>query len=323
MTRITWQGQRYELQEGETVLEALLRIGASVPYSCRSGVCQTCMMRAVAGDPGEASRHRLSEEQRARGAFLPCICHPQTDLELAPMQDELPIMATTVVSKTPLGDVLRLRLAPRKPISFRAGQFINVHAEDGVVRSYSIASVPTLDDGVLELHVRRLPDGRVSTWLHEVLREGDELCVQGPLGECCYVLGETQRPLLLIGTGSGLAPLWGILRDALHNGHTGPIYLYHGSRDAEGLYLHDELCALEAMRPEQFHYIPCVSGPNVSPDCRSGRASDAALADHSKLTGWRVYVCGHPQMVEETRRSVFLAGARIADIHTDAFTLSR
>lgn len=324
MSRITWQGQCHELHKGETVLDALIRVGASVPYACRGGVCQTCMMRALAGDPGETARRGLDEAQRARGAFLPCICRPDSDLELAPLKEASPLIAAKVVSKIPLAGagILRLRLAPREPIVYRAGQFVNVHADDGLVRSYSIASVPSLDEGELELHVRRLPGGRVSGWLHEVLREGDELRVQGPVGDCCYVPGEEERPLLLIGTGSGLAPLWGIVRDALHSGHTGPIHLYHGSREADGLYLRDELCALAAAHAGQFHYVPCVSGDAVPSDCRAGRAADVALADHRKLGGWRAYICGHPQMVEQTRRRIFLAGARLTDIHADAFSLS-
>lgn len=324
MPRITWQGTTYELHEGETVLDALIRAGASVPYACRGGVCQTCMLRAVSGDPGEAARRGLKEEQRAQGAFLPCVCRPETDLEVAPLQAEKPVTPATVVSKQTLGPgILRLRLAPREPIVYRAGQFVNVHVDDGLVRSYSIASVPALDAGEIELHVRRLPGGRVSGWLHEVLREGDELRVQGPAGECCYVPGEPERPLLMIGTGSGLAPLWGIVREALHSGHTGPIHLYHGSRDVDGLYLRNELRALAEEHKERFHYVPCISGPEVPTDCRSGRASDVALTDHSRLNGWRAYICGHPQMVEQTRRRIFLAGANLGDIHADAFTVTQ
>jgi NAD(P)H-flavin reductase/ferredoxin len=324
MPRITWQGKSHELHEKETVLDALIRVGASVPYACRGGVCQTCMLRAVSGDPGELARRGLNEEQRAQGAFLPCVCRPETDLEVAPMQAEKPVTSARVVSKTPLGPgILRLRLAPREPIVYRAGQFVNLHVDEGLVRSYSIASVPALDAGEIELHVRRLPGGRVSGWLHEVLREGDELRVQGPGGECCYVPGEPERPLLMVATGSGLAPLWGIMREALHSGHTGPIYLYHGSRDADGLYLRNELRALAEEYGDRFHYVPCISGPEVATDCRPGRASDVALADHPKLNGWRGYICGHPQMVEQTRRRMFLAGARLSDIHADAFTVAQ
>lgn len=324
MPRIIWQGHSHELEEGETVLDTLIRVGASVPYACRGGVCQTCMMKAVAGDPGETARRGLDERQRAQGAFLPCVCRPETDLEVAPLKEELSVTAATVISKTPLGaGILRLRLAPREPIVYRAGQFVNLHADDGLIRSYSIASVPALDAGELELHVRHLPGGRVSGWLHEVLREGDELRMQGPAGDCCYAQGEPERPLLLIGTGSGLAPLWGIVREALHSGHQAPIHLYHGSRDAEGLYLREELRALAEAHPGRFHYVPCISGPSVPTDCRAGRAAEIALADHPRLTGWRSYICGHPQMVEQTRRRIFLAGAKLSDIHADAFAVAQ
>lgn len=322
MPKITLEGRVHELQEGETVLDGLIRGGVSVPHACRSGVCHTCKMRATGGTPPAGSQRGLKPAEQAQGWFLPCVCRPGEDLELSRDAGRSPFVGATVVGKEPLGaGILRLRLAPNRPIVYRAGQFLNLRGVDDQVRSYSIASVPGLDDGALELHVRRLPDGRVSGWVHEVVREGDALQIQGPVGDCYYEPNDSSRPLLLIATGCGLAPLWGIVRDALAQGHRAPIHLYHGSRTADGLYLVDELRALARDNPT-FHYVRCVSGEDSPTDCRAGRAADIALADHPDLTGWRAYLCGHPEMVRQTRRRIYLAGARLDDILADPFELS-
>ena len=128
--------------------------------------------------------------------------------------------------------------------------------------------------------------------------------------------------MLLIGTGSGLAPLYGIVRDALHQGHKGQIKLYHGSSSLAGIYLLDELHTL-AERHENFDYFPCVSRETPVDGMFRGRATDLALADNSQLSGWRAYICGEPTMVNATGRAVFLAGVSMQDVYTDAYLPSQ
>lgn len=322
MSKILLEGRTHEIDAGETVLEGLLRDGVSVPHSCRNGICQSCLMRVVEGTPPEAAQKGLKEGLRMQGYFLPCICRPDGDLEIAaPDADVAAFVAATVIDKQVLNDdILRLRLRPGSEIRYRPGQFVNLRTGHGHVRSYSIASVPDVDEG-LEFHIRRLPDGQVSGWVHDVLVSGDALEIQGPAGDCFYVPGRPDQPLLLIGTGSGLAPLWGIIRDALRQGHRGPIHLYHGSRRPAGLYLTNELRGLMRDHPN-FRYTPCLSGDHVPSGYRSGRAAHVALEDHPDLKGWRVFLCGHPDMVAATRRKVFLAGVNMVDINADAFRLN-
>jgi len=212
-----------------------------------------------------------------------------------------------------------LRLACEEPFEYYAGQFIHIHHPEGLVRSYSIASTP--EDQFLELHIRHLPDGQVTTWLRNQIDVGDKLKIEGPLGDCFYLEGNEQQGLLMIGTGTGLAPLYGIIRDALQKEHQGPIHLYHGSHQPEGLYLVDELKAL-AEQYSNFHYTPCISGDTPSTDYADGRANDLALKNHPDLKGWKVYLCGHPDMVASTKRKAFLSGASLNDIYSDPFVLS-
>lgn len=320
MPRITYAEHAYECHDDETLLECLSRHGVELPHSCRAGVCQTCMMQAIEGTPPPDCQAGLKPSLQQRGYFLACSCRPTQDLTIGLADDAaLPQVSATVIDKAPLCDsILRLRLKPESTLDYHAGQFINLHRDDGLVRSYSLASLP--QEGHLELHVERIPEGRMSGWLYDTLSVGDCVNIDGPHGDCFYVEAARQQNLLLVGTGSGLAPLWGILRDALAQGHEGEIHLFHGSRSADKLYLVDELTGL-AQQHRNFFYTPCVSGPQ-NPGFAAGRANALALQQLPKLDGWRVYLCGHPDMVNDMRKKSFLAGASLNEIHADPFSFA-
>ena len=320
MTIITFSGIEYSCHANETVLEALIRQGAEPPSSCRSGSCHTCMMRAIEGTPPADSQKGLKPTLQHRGFFLPCICKTATDMQVALAGNEaLPKVSTTIIDKAQLNtQTLRLRLRPESPFEFQAGQFINLHRPDGLIRSYSIASLP--GEGVIELHIELLANGQMSHWLHDKTSPGDQLNIDGAHGDCFYLGEKPQQNMLLIGTGSGLAPLWGIARAALEQGHQGEIHLFHGSRSAERLYLVNELKAL-AKQHQNFHYTPCLSGSDPQ-GLTAGRANEIALIQFPKLNGWGVYLCGHPEMVNNTKRDCFLAGASFQEIYADPFTIS-
>jgi ferredoxin-NADP reductase len=225
-------------------------------------------------------------------------------------------LTATVESKVLLNrDILRLQLSVPKPLEYEAGQYIQLERADGLTRSYSLASLPS--EPLLELHVRRLPDGAMSRWLADEIQPGSTVTIAGPSGSMFYAPGMPQQPLLMVATGSGLAPLWGIVRTALLQGHTGPIRLYHGSWSTEGLYLREELKAL-SQQHSSFTYIPCAD-ETTDPCVRRERADAAALSDVPNSAGWRVFLCGHPEMVNSLRRKIFLAGAAFRDILADPF----
>lgn len=318
---ITFANQRYSLREQESVLDCLTRHGLPIPSSCRSGICQTCLMRAVDTAPPAAAQKGLKQSLRERNHFLACQCKPVADMEVAlPSDADMPLHDAEVVAKDALSaQIMRVRLRCSDTLSYRAGQFINIKHYD-LMRSYSLASVPDMDD-FLELHVQRVVNGSMSGWIHDDMAVGDKVRIQGPFGDCAYTPGNPQQPLLLIGTGSGLAPLWGVVHDALHHGHQAAIHLFHGSRDIAGLYLVDELRAL-AESHANISYTPCISGESVPPGFNAGRVNDVALASYPQLKGWRVYLCGNTNMVKATKKKVFLAGAGFTDILADPFEFS-
>ena len=296
----------HDCRPGESVLDALLRQGVTVPYSCKKGVCLSCLMRCSGGDPGEAARSELKDTLRAAGYFLACRSQPEDDLDIAPAAEAglfIPAEVTGVADLS--ADVRQVLLRPLESFDYRPGQFVNLRGGGGVVRSYSLASHPGKGD-TLELHVRRYKNGVMSRWIFGGLAAGARVEIQGPNGNCFYVPGDATAPILLIGTGTGLAPLLGIVRDALFHGHKGPIRLYHGSRHPTGLYLWETLTALAA-GAANVTYVPCVSGGAAIEGMRPGRADDLAFADHPSLSGWRVFICGNPPMVASAKKRAYLA----------------
>lgn len=327
MPKIDFEGLEYETESNETVLDCLTRHGVSVKYSCRSGVCQTCVMVAQDGDPSENSQKGLKDVLKAQNYFLACACVPKSDLGIGRPDNNLIEIETTVESVDRLNpEVIRLRLVRPDNYDYYPGQYLTLYNSQGVGRSYSIASIPAKEN-FLELHIRLVPGGHVSKWAHTEVKAGDKIHITESLGDCFYMQKDSDQPLLLIGTGTGLAPLYGIAREALRQGHKGPIHLYHGSRTLDGqvtpngLYLIDELKALGKSH-DQFFYQPCISHGHVPEGMRQGRANDLALEDIKSLTGWAVYLCGREDMVKTTKQKAYLAGASLQDIYADPFLIT-
>lgn len=320
MTPVVFGGQTFEIGEGETLLDGLLAQGAEVPYGCRSGTCQTCLLKCLEGEIPAAAQKGLRESHVLTQHLLACQCQPLAPMTLAPPNTEGQQVTAEVTGLRRLNDqIMEVALVLESAFPYRAGQFLRLYHPNGQSRCYSLASVPGLDPALL-LHVREYPKGLLSHWVHHELTTGQRVVVSEPSGDCFYIPSHPDQPLLLIGTGSGLAPLYGIARDALAQSHQGEIYLYHGARTARGLYLQDELNRLMAKHP-RFRYRPCLSGEMDLPiPLQTGRASDVAFSTHSDLTGWRVYLCGNSAMVQTAQMQAFLAGAPLKDIHVDAFT---
>ncbi|OQK15473.1 oxygenase [Methyloprofundus sedimenti] len=305
-------------QPDESLLDALLREQIDISHSCRQGVCQSCLLRSLDSPPSTAAQHGLKDGLKKQNYFLACLCYPQKAMRIAYSHHaEFITHGTVSAMQTLNAETLLLTLDLDEALDYYAGQFVNLQRNDGLMRSYSIAN-NRIHSKQLSFHIRRLAGGRFSGWAHEELRLGDRLAVSEPQGLCYYLPDKPESPLLLIGTGSGLAPLAGIINEALHQGHTGDIYLYHGSRDLNGLYWVEEMQAL-AEAHSNFHYRPCISSGEPPEHLFSGRANEVAFSQLPDLKGWRVYLCGHPDMVNNTKRQAFLKGASLSDIYADAF----
>lgn len=314
---VWYRGQAIPRMDGESVLDALIRSGSDVAFSCKKGSCQVCMLRASQGNPSPESQDGLRDSLRERNHFLPCQMRAPGDLWVERPQPEDLGVPVFVAGKDRLAsDVVRLRLDAGPNFRWLPGQFVNLRRQDGLTRSYSLASSPE-QDYFLDLHIRRYADGQMSRWLCDEVEIGTELEVQGPHGRCHYRKDEPTRSLLLIGGGTGLAPLVGIVHEALRQQHRGEIFLYHGARNRAGLYLDDELRALAAQH-ENFHYCGCVSEEDA-PNAVRGQVPDVALPRHPLLAGWRVFLAGSPEMVQAARFRIVQQGAARGLTHADPF----
>lgn len=316
---IRFEGQRFELHAGETVLEGIERQGSSLPSFCRRGVCQACLVKAKSGAVPAAAQRGLKDGLRQQALFLACLCQPSGDLEVERI-DGGATFPTRVERVERLSEqVLRVMLAAPEGFSHRAGQFVQLQRSDGLMRAYSIASLP---GGPLELHVERLPGGAMSRWLQTAT--GEPLTLRGPFGECFYLSDEPDRPLCLAGSGTGLAPLLGVLRAAIAARHRAPIQLHHGSRQREGLYFWEELAALARAAPQVELWGSVLEEPARREPCDDERIAvrpldDALLGADVAWREARVYLCGNYDLVRRLQKRAYLAGASLARIHADAF----
>ena len=305
--RIRFEGREILADAGQTLLEALLSAGIRLPHACRSGVCQSCVLQCSGGDVPLRAQDGLGAAQRATGQLLACQAMPRTDIAVSRVNMGEPQVCEVLDVARLADDVIRLRTCRPPGFVYRAGQYVTLWRDEESCRAYSLASIP--EEEFLEFHVRLYEQGRLSPWLSR-LRPGDALALRGPMGCCVYAGEDRQAPLLLVGTGVGLAPLWGILRTALAAGHAGPMHLLHAVREPAQAYLDAELRALAAAH-DNVRYR-CVGG-----------GLDALAVDMLSLapgfSGWKVFLCGGQRTVATLRRQLFLAGAASADILADAF----
>jgi len=301
-------GERHwSVAPGSNLLDALNDAGCGVPYSCRAGSCHACLVRCVDGEPEGGRPEALSAAQREQGWRLACQCRVGGDLRVAlfdPTRDGQPAQ---VVAADWFGEVLRLRLQALNGLRYQAGQHLLLWNEAGVTRPYSLASVPG-EDSWLEFHIDCRQPGAFCTPARQ-LRAGAVLRL-GELraGALHYDPDWQDRPLWLLAAGTGLAPLWGILREALRQGHHGPIRVLHLARDEAGHYLAGELMERVAQHPQLQVQL-------VTPD--DLQAALAALKVQSRQTV--ALVCGSPGSVEQFSRRLFLAGVPRNQVYSDLF----
>lgn len=325
MPTVTLNDSVFPLEDGESVLDGLLRQGQSLAHACKSGICQSCLIKTVAGAPDARATKGLKASLQTNGYALACQWVPDSDVTIALPDTAAIAVPMQIIALDPLGPgILRIRLDfsdATQRFNSHPGQYLNLSNPAGVARSYSIAS-DYAHDGYLELHVAQLPQGEFTTWLFAEAQVGDELYAQGPIGDCFYQPeAGCDAPILLAGTGTGLAPLYGILHDALRRQHKGPIVLLHGGSRPERLYYVDELHGLQDSHVNLHYNALVLDGAEDNPQLQQGDLAEAAIAalDPAALAQQRVFLCGDPAFVQGLRKQIFLKGVRSANIFCDAF----
>lgn len=321
MYTITFNNKRYQCRSDETVLEALLRQGVEVSFSCRKGSCHVCMLKCSAGEMSGDAQDGLRPVFIKNGFFLPCKCKPGDDLVISEIDRESLYSAAYVLKKEILSEtVCRLLIESDTISDYKPGQFVNIgRPKDGLIRSYSVANHPG-EDGYLELHVQRMENGELSNWIFDELQEYDEIDIQGPNGHCYYQPGHPEMPMLMVSTGTGLAPILGILRDAIRHNHTGHIHVYHEGRTGNDHYLDAYMRSL-AEKHENINYYPCGLTMGTTEDVPADTAISIIHSSYYNFTDWMIYLAGSSRMVSEIYADVIAKGAMGNRVFSDAFDL--
>jgi NAD(P)H-flavin reductase/quinol-cytochrome oxidoreductase complex cytochrome b subunit/ferredoxin len=322
--------RRITAKPGETLLEAGLRAGLALPYECRNGGCQVCVCDVLQGvvDHGMYQAEALTDAMRANGKTLMCCATALNDVAIEVDVESIdpggvaPVLRreARIESMRPLSDdvmLLKLSLPNGERMDFGAGQYINILLPDGQARAYSFANAPH-DNTLIELHVKLIPGGVFSTQVFTTHKAGDTLSIEGPFGR--FTLRPGERPILLVATSTGFAPLKSIVEDAFHRGIQRPMRLYWGVRQRSDLYMFSE-CERWQREHANFTFIPVLSrepGPGWAG--RTGHVDQAILEDFPDLGGHEVYVCGSVQMVSSAVPAFLARGLGEDACFTDVFT---
>ena len=327
-------GHQCEIKAYETVLEAAIAAGFSMPYGCKNGACGSCKGQVLSGsvDYGDYTQGALTSADIAAGRALFCCARPLSDIavECRASQAGLPqakILPARLEKKTLLAhDVMAvfLKLASTEHLQFKAGQYIEFLLKDGQRRAFSIANAPHIDN-MLELHIRHVPGGIFSDQVFNTLAEKAIMRIEAPLGQF-YLREETTKPIIMVAGGTGFAPIKGIIEYMLHNNIQRDVHLYWGARTLADLYMPALPAAWAAENPH-IRFIPVLSNPAENDDWqgRTGFVHHAVLADFAQtgLVEYEVYSCGSPAMIEAAQTDFMQAGLPIDAFFADAFTFAK
>lgn len=318
MPTLKYNNEFFEGNESETILDCLIRHGQKVSHSCRGGICQSCMLKTDTAVDSVAQKG-LSAAKKDNGLFLSCQQRLNKDFEVSLPNTTTDKFEGEIISQARVtGSVVLVSIKLSTPLNYKAGQFVNIIREDGLCRSYSLAST---SDTILCLHIRKTPQGAMSSWFYDTDLVGEKIHISGPIGECYLNESIVNDELLLLGVGTGLAPLYGILQDALLKGLKNPIKLYHGGLTYESLYLIEELKNLE-FQYDNFTYYPAVLKGDNKEGFLHGDLIEIIKNSPIDTKNTTAFICGDPEMVKKLKQTIFIKGVSSKKILSDSFIVS-
>lgn len=319
-------GLKYEAAENQNLLDSALEQKIVLPHACKHGACGVCKTKKTAGEiryTQEPAAWALNDADKASGMILTCIAEPLSDIALECLE------ATEAILPPP--QQFRVRIAKKEQVApqivrlvvqlpgtldfkFLPGQFIQFFAEDGKPRAFSIAGV---ENGLLELHIRRVSNEGFTDYVFSTLKEKDVLNAVGPKGT--FFVREGDNPLIFLAGGTGFAPIKAILSDLTKSQSKREIFFYWGARTKADLYLHDWVENLCKENPK-LHYVPALSEESWSG--RVGLVPNVLLEDFKQSPAMQnatVYACGTPAMVAVAKDALFKEGLPATNFFSDAF----
>jgi propane monooxygenase reductase component len=334
IVRLEPVGIDMEVEEGETILDAAFRQGVALPHGCKEGQCSSCKCILVEGDVDmlKYSTFALSDPEKEMGHVLLCrtLAYSNIEVELLNYDEDLLSRAIavrdyagTLARVEPLThDIVRIAIDLDQPMKFWAGQFadLTLHGAQ-ITRSYSMGNPPS-ESNRLEFIIKKYPGGAFSTAIGEA-EIGDRITIKGPYGTC-FRREEREGPMILVGGGSGMAPLLSILMDQAASGESRPVRFFYGARTAKDLFGLEIFAELEASMPD-FRFIPALSDPadDGAWTGETGFIHDVLrrhLLDMDDVEQADAYSCGPPPMIDAALPILQMAGLDAARIYFDKFT---
>lgn len=328
-------GIEMEVEEGETVLNAAFRQGIALMHGCKEGQCGSCKSRLIDGDIEllKYSTFALPDYERETGHVLLCRTHVFSDVSFELLNYDEDLLSRSIAVKEFAGrvakisalthDIRLLEIEIERPLKFWAGQYVDLTLPDrSITRSFSMANPPS-EGARLRFIIKKYPNGAFSSLLDGGLNVGDALIAKGPYGTC---LRREKRPgpMLLIGGGSGMSPLWSILTDHIESGEQRPVRFFYGARTRADLFYLEELASIAAKLAD-FRFIPALSHATADDKWEgdSGLVHEVVLRHlrEEKLSGViDAYACGPTPMIEAVLPVLRMNGVEPEHIHFDKFT---
>ena len=324
-------GRSFTVEPGEAMLAAGIRQGIGLPYGCKDGACGSCKCKKLSGTVvhGPHQAKALSVDEEAQGYVLTCCGVPQSDVLLESRQvteagafpiRKMPSRVAAMERKSHDVILLRLQLPANDPFSYRPGQYVEFLLRDGSRRSYSMANAPHTGPA-LELHIRHMPGGKFTDHVFGAMKEKEIQRIEGPFGSF-FLREDSDKPIVLLASGTGFAPIKALIEHMQFQGIQRPATLYWGGRRPEDLYMDDWVRARLQEMPH-LRYVPVISDalPEDHWTGRTGFVHRAVLEDLPDLSGYQVYACGAPIVVDSARNDYCeLAGLAEEEFFADAFT---
>lgn len=317
-------GHEFTVEDDESVLDAALRQGIHLPYGCRSGQCGSCQGLLLSGTIYGEEQDEISDD-----TVLFCQAQPSSDLVIK--VQEIGETKDLLVKKFPCRieklkklshDVMsiKLKLPENERMQFLAGQYIDILLDGDAPRSFSIANAPH-DDQYIELHIREIAGGKLTHQIFHDMHQKDILRIEGPLGSF-FIRENSQRPILLIGGGTGFAPLKGMLEHMLHIGTQQSIHLFWGALTEQDLYL-NELPQQLAQEHTQLKYTPVLSdNKDDNWTGKKGLVTDLVIEEYPDLSDFDIYMSGAPGMIKSAVSLFEDHGLNQERFFSDAFEFS-
>ncbi len=324
-------GRAFSVEASETLLAGGIRQGVGLPYGCKDGACGSCKCKKISGTVihGNHQDKALSAAEEAAGMVLTCCATATSDLVLESRQvsaegalpvRKMPARISSLERMSPDVIRLQLQLPASESFQYRAGQYLDVLLRDGARRSYSMGNAPHTGPG-LELHIRHMPGGRFTDLVFGSMKERDIVRIEGPMGSF-FLREDSEKPIVLLASGTGFAPIKALIEHMQERRITRPATLFWGGRRPQDLYMDDWVHAQCAVMPH-LSYVPVVSDalPQDNWRGRTGFVHHAVLEDIPDMSGYQVYACGAPVVVDAAQRDFSdLAGLDEAEFFADAFT---